>query len=229
MKNILNVKPSQRLNARLKFSVGLVNDKDVVDKKVLDIGCGYGWFELNVLKRGVKEITGMEISDLDLETARKNIHDKRAKFVVAGAIKLPFPDNYFDTVVSWEVIEHIPKGTEPKMFHEVYRVLKKKGAFYLSTPYSSIPSVVLDPAFWLVGHRHYSKDKLTRLGTHEKFIIKEIQVLGKWWNISNILNMYISKWIFRRKPFLQDFFSKKEQMEYQQKNGFQGIFVKYEK
>jgi ubiquinone/menaquinone biosynthesis C-methylase UbiE len=135
MKNLLNEKPNSKLIGRLKFTVKkFIKEKDVVNKKVLDIGCGYGWFELNALKRGVKEIHGIEITDEDLKTVRENIKDLRAKFKKGGALKLPFRDNYFDTVVSWEVIEHIPKNTEDRMFKEVSRVLKKNGIFYLSTP-----------------------------------------------------------------------------------------------
>ena len=137
MKNILNVKPDLDLNARLVFSNELVDIADLKNKRVLDIGCGFGWFELNALKKGVKEIAGIEISAEDLKAARSNIKDGRAVFKIGGALKLPFKDNYFDTVVAWEVVEHIPKNTEDKMFKEVYRVLKKKGTFYLSFSFES--------------------------------------------------------------------------------------------
>lgn len=227
MKNILNQTPKDKLNTRLKFSVSFVKDEDVKNKKILDIGCGFGWFELDVLKRGVKQVAGIEISEEDLRAPRL-IEDKKAIFKVAGALKLPFEDDYFDTVVAWEVIEHIPKETESKMFKEVSRVLKRNGAFYLSTPYDSLISKYLDPAWWLIGHRHYSKKKLIELGEKQKFKIAEIYVKGGIWNLVNVLDMYISKWIFRRKQFFEKEISKKEAKEFK-KEGFMGIFVKYKK
>lgn len=229
MKNILNVKPDLNLNARLKFSNALVSTGDIKNKKILDIGCGFGWFELGMLKKGVKEIAGIEISAQDLKSTRENIKDKRAVFKIGGALKLPFKDNYFDTVVAWEVIEHIPKNTEDKMFKEVKRVLKKNGTFYLSTPYDSFWSKYFDPAWWLIGHRHYSKEKLTGLGDRNGFMISKIYIKGRWWGFINLLNLYIAKWVFRRGPFYEGKLIAKEDREYKLSKGFMGIFVKYQK
>lgn len=230
MKNILNEKPNKKLTGRLKFSTKFVSDKDVKDKKILDIGCGFGWFELNILSRGVKEIVGLEISSLDLKTAKENIKDKKVSFKIGGALKLPFKDNYFDTVVAWEVIEHIPKNTEHRMLKEVHRVLKKNGVLYLSTPYNSFFSTFLDPAFWLIGHRHYSKEKLIRLGEGCGFKVSEIYIKGNIWSLFALLDMYTSKWILRRRLIFGNFFEKKENEAYlPNKKGLMEIFIKYEK
>lgn len=229
MKNILNEKPVLELNARLRQSIYFVKDSDIKNKKVLDIGCGFGWFELNALNRGVKEIFGIEITEKDL-TAAKTIKDNRAIFKIGGALKLPFKDNYFDTVVAWEVIEHIPNNSENKMFREVNRVLKKDGKYYLSTPYDSILSKYLDPAWWLIGHRHYTSEKLTNLGKKSNFQVEEVFVKGGLWTLISLLNLYISKWLFRRGPFFSRNLINKEILEYDSnKKGFMGIFIKYKK
>ena len=229
MRNILNEKPDLSLHSRLKFSNNLVDTKDIRGKRVLDVGCGFGWFELNALGKGVKEIYGIEITSLDLKAARDNIKDKRVRFKIGGALKLPFQDNYFDTVVAWEVIEHIPKNTEDKMFKEIRRVLKRDGRFYLSTPYDSFLSKYLDPAYWLIGHRHYSKEKLISLGRKNGFNESKIYIEGGWWGLINIWNLYITKWIFRRRPFYESKLIVKEDVEYKSSKGFMGIFVEYQK
>ena len=142
MKNILLEKPSTDLHGRLKFSVAFVDDQAVKGKKILDIGCGYGWCELNFLNRGAKAIVASEVTEGDLETIKSNIKNSRVKFQVADATKLPFANSSFDTVVCWEVLEHIPPKTEETMFREVSRVLKPGGRFYLSTPFASWPSLI---------------------------------------------------------------------------------------
>ncbi|MBT4287346.1 MAG: hypothetical protein HOD92_08390 [Deltaproteobacteria bacterium] len=43
-----------------------------------------------------------------------------------------------------------------------------------------------------------------------------------------VLNLYGAKWIFRRSPFLQEFFDKKIDAEYEKKQGFMSVFVKLE-
>lgn len=230
MKNILNDKPVFVLHGRMLESMKFVANKDIKDKTILDVGCGYGWCEVNFLERGARKIVGIEVSEEDLKTVKSNLKDKRVSFKVAGATKLPFKDNSFDTVVSWEVIEHIPKNTEDIFFSEVQRVLKKGGAFYLSTPHHAFFSTYTDPAYWLTGHRHYSRELLTKLGKMNNFKIKKIMILGGYWTMISLLNMYISKWIFRRQRFFNNFFVKKDDDDYRVvKKGFYNIFVHYVK
>lgn len=226
MKNILDDTPFFVPHGRLLRSLKFVSSGDIKDKAILDVGCGYGWFEVDVLKRGAKKITGIEISEDDLKTVKKNIKDKKATFLTGSAIKLPFKDNTFDTVVCWEVIEHIPKDTEDIFFSEVYRVLKAKGSFYLSTPHHAFFSTYTDPAFWLTGHRHYTSHKLSELGKRHNLAVKSIHVYGGFWTVISLLNMYIAKWVFRRGRFFNDFFTRRDDEDYQ-KNGFYNIFVKY--
>lgn len=45
---------------------------------------------------------------------------------------LPFKDNYFDIVISNQIIEHIKDKNNH--INEIYRVLKKDGVCYLATP-----------------------------------------------------------------------------------------------
>lgn len=229
MKNILEEKPSLDLKGRLLASVQFVDDEDVKDKRVLNIGCGFGWCELNFLSRGVKQMAGIEISEEDLKTARENIIDEKVKFSVGSAIKAPFPDQSFNTVVSWEVIEHIPKNTENRMFVEVNRVLQPGGTFYLSTPHASFFSNILDPAWWLIGHRHYSRRQLASYAKKNGFEVIDVKIKGRWWMLFSVLNMYISKWILRREPLFKDVFSQKDHEEYMAEDGFGDIFIKMKK
>ncbi len=229
MKNILHETASQALSARLKASLDLVEAADIAGRRVLDVGCGFGWFELHALKRAVGRIVGTEISETDLIGARAGVTDSRASFMVAGATDLPFPDASFETVVSWEVIEHIPRRAEPQMFSEVSRVLKPGGVFYLSTPFASWRSRLLDPAWWLIGHRHYSAAQLSELAKAHGLNVEQVLIKGKIWGLLALINMYGSKWILRRRPLFERFFTAQDHREYEDENGYANIFVVFRK
>lgn len=229
MKNIINAKPLTDLHGRVSYNTMFVDDVDIKNKDILDIGCGYGWFELNALKRDGNKIIGLEISEKDLKTARENINNNKIEFNIGSAIALPFGNQGFDTIVSWEVIEHIPKNTENKMFSEVKRVLKNNGVFYLSTPFNNFFSNIFDPAWWLIGHRHYKKNDLINFAASNGFKIEKITLNGGIWEILGINNLYIAKWIFRRAPFFENFFNEKQDEEYKKQQGFTTIFIKFRK
>jgi len=56
----------------------------------------------------------------------------QGRFLVADALNLPFTDESFDAVVSFETIEHVLDGS--RFFIEMHRILKPGGTFICSTP-----------------------------------------------------------------------------------------------
>jgi len=229
MKNITHQTPYEPLHGRIKFVTEYVNLRDIKNKKILDIGCGYGWFEIYAKNNLASSIVGTELTEDDLSTAKKYIREKKIIFVKGSAIALPFKDNSFDTVVTWEVMEHTPKGTEEKMFMEIARVLKKGGICYLSTPNKSFIGTLFDPAYWLIGHRHYSKKYIRELTSKTRFTLHDMRVMGGWWEIISLLDLYISKWIFQRVPFFEKAITNKLDREYKKSSGFTNIFCRMQK
>ena len=227
MINLSTDKPTDELHGRSLYNTKFVDEADIAHKNILDIGCGFGWMELNLLTRGAAKIIGTEMNEKGLESAKKDILDPRVNFVVGNALALPFSDNNMDTIISWEVIEHVPKETESKMFSEAHRVLKSGGAFYLSTPFNSFPSKIFDPAWWLIGHRHYSPEKLIAIAENNGFQLAKTETHGGWWEIMGINNLYIAKWIFRRRPFFINLFTEKIDAEYSREKGFTSLFLKF--
>jgi ubiquinone/menaquinone biosynthesis C-methylase UbiE len=228
MKNIINEIPPDNLDGRLLISSSFVQTDDIKNKNVLDVGCGYGWFEKYALKNAVKKVCGIEVTSNDLKTAKNYVKDKRCEFKIGSALEIPYPNNFFDTIVCWDVIEHIPKNTEEKMFREINRVLKKKGTFYMSTPNSNLLSTFGDPAWWLIGHRHYTLKALNLFGQKVNFKISNYLIWGKIWILLSTLNLYISKWIFKRSMLWNDFFVNQVNRELSNK-GYMFIILRYVK
>ncbi len=226
MRNILSDAPRADLHGIPLQASRLVADEDLHDRDVLDIGCGFGWFELLALSKEVRSITGVEVTGGDLETAKKHVSAPDVRFEVASAISLPFRDESFNTIVCWEVLEHIPRNTEPQAFGEFYRVLRPGGTLYLSTPHAALLSKTLDPAWWLIGHRHYSTTTLRQLSHEAGLSVELLDVRGGMWLIASILNLYIAKWVFRRGPFFERHFNQEVDKEMASRNGFAGCFMR---
>lgn len=91
-----------------------------VKGKVLDVGCGRRPYE-KTLFAGATDYIGVDY-----------LSDRSRPDVICSALGLPFAADVFDTVVSTEVLEHLP---EPLLaLREMRRVLKPAGRLVLSTP-----------------------------------------------------------------------------------------------
>ena len=89
--------------------------------KILNLGCGKGDFSLLLKQYG--KVVGLDIALKSCFTARK-VTD----FTVhSSADKIPFPDEYFDVIVSKNLMGHIPYKSKDSVFAEMRRVLKNKG------------------------------------------------------------------------------------------------------
>jgi ubiquinone/menaquinone biosynthesis C-methylase UbiE len=218
MRNILDQGPApyEALTGRLRFSCDFVAGTDLRGKDILDVGCGWGWFELFAHARGARSVVGIEHTPADLETALRHVTLPGVTFKVGSATHLPFADHSIDTVVSWEVLEHIPKRTEPDFFREVARVLRPGGSFYLSTPAANPVSCAFDPG-WLIGHRHYTLRGIRSLGKAAGLDCEEAFGAGGPWEIASWWNLYVAKWVFRRPPFMESFIARRTDPEFTSK------------
>lgn len=116
-------------NKRLKvFFEELLSTEEIKGKKLLDAGCGTGWFSKVASDHGAL-VTSMDLGENLLAEVAKKCDTTR---VIGSILEIPFESNAFDVVVSSEVIEHTPDPY--KALHEIYRVLKPGGIMVLSTP-----------------------------------------------------------------------------------------------
>jgi ubiquinone/menaquinone biosynthesis C-methylase UbiE len=99
--------------------------------KILEVGCGAGQF-IRAIKN-IKPKVKAHGSDISLEAIKsaKEISSD-VIYQVSEKNNLPYPDNYFDGVVVFDVLEHV-KNPE-KILSEIRRVLRPEGIFYCFTP-----------------------------------------------------------------------------------------------
>lgn len=110
-------------------------------KIVLNVASGSGYGSIALLKQA-KEVFNVDISELSVAYGNKYYGAYNNHFIQLDAERLKFPANFFDVVVSFETIEHLP---HPKRFiSDCYRVLKKGGRLILSSPNKSITAPYTD-------------------------------------------------------------------------------------
>jgi ubiquinone/menaquinone biosynthesis C-methylase UbiE len=140
--------------------------KPYVKGDLLELGCGEG--------RGVELLAPLATSYLALDKIDQVIHDLQKKYKDVEFKQAFFPpftdldDNSFDTIVSFQVIEHIKKDED--FLQEIYRVLKPGGRAILTTP-NIKKTLTRNP--WHV--REYTAEQLTDLA---KKYFAEVEMKG---------------------------------------------------
>lgn len=97
--------------------------------RLLDVGCATGNFLYEMARRGTWETYGVEPNSKAAQYARQRL----GLNVFTGTLRQArFPDDYFDVVSLWNVLEHLhdPMGD----LREVNRVLRHGGLLVLSLP-----------------------------------------------------------------------------------------------
>ena len=212
----------QRLTARHKKCFQFCGN--VEGKDILDIGSSFGWFEKMALQSRCLSVVGLEPRKEDFHLAQKEV--PLARFEVGSALAIPFPDETFDMVVMFDVIEHIPKNTEPQAICEIKRVLRPDGRLILSTPFRYWLANLMDPA-WYFGHRHYAADVLIQMMEKENLTVEKVEKRGRIFELISADLMYFFKWVFGSEIPFKDWFEKKRVSEYlTDDEGFETLYVR---
>jgi SAM-dependent methyltransferase len=124
---------------------------------VLEIGCGTGFFTLNLMLAGViGEAHVTDISPGMVRVAERNARDLglRVRGKVADAESLPYADGTFDLVVGHAVLHHVPDVE--LALRELLRVLKPGGRFVVAgepTTYGDFVARRLSHVTWVAATR----------------------------------------------------------------------------
>jgi 2-polyprenyl-3-methyl-5-hydroxy-6-metoxy-1,4-benzoquinol methylase len=111
----------------LKYFNEYVFKKDFKNKKILEIGCGNGFFLEELEELGIKELYGVEPGQASVDKAKQSLRDN---IIVSMFNRKLFLKDRFDVACCFHTFDHI---IEPDIFlTDVFSLLKKNGkAFFV--------------------------------------------------------------------------------------------------
>ena len=99
-------------------------------KRVLDLGCGYGWQCRYAIENGAVSVVGIDLSTKMLEKARSLTSDSRIQYQHTAIEDIEFSPESFDIVLSSLAIHYI--SDFDGLCKNVYQVLSPHGVFVFS-------------------------------------------------------------------------------------------------
>ncbi len=103
--------------------------------RILDFGCGTGTLLLHFEKQHPDvNLYGIDIDERMLEKAQKKLQsvERSIQLVLYSGNELPFPDDYFDKIVSTWVFHHFTDEQKCVAMNQLFRKLKPGGTLILA-------------------------------------------------------------------------------------------------
>lgn len=98
--------------------------------KLLDIGCGHGFF-LQIAKEAGWDAFGLDLCEPAVEYA----NSKGLNVTNFSLLEKNYKDEEFDVVTMFYVLEHLPDPLQ--YLREIYRILKTDGILFLRVPHTT--------------------------------------------------------------------------------------------
>lgn len=108
---------------------------DSNSKFILDVGCGRAWLAAELTPKNIF-VCSLDASQTNPTKALELYSNENHSAIVADALKLPFEDNSFDSIVASEIIEHVEDPS--KFVKGLIRCLKPGGKLIITTPYKEV-------------------------------------------------------------------------------------------
>lgn len=100
------------------------------DKRLLDLGCGFGWHCRYARQQGARSVVGVDLSEKMLQRARETTDDPHIEYQQSAIEDIDFPANEFDVVTSSLAIHYVEHFD--LVCRRVYQCLISGGMFVIS-------------------------------------------------------------------------------------------------
>jgi ubiquinone/menaquinone biosynthesis C-methylase UbiE len=174
---------------------------DLRGRKVLDLGCGFGWFCRWVRENGAAHVLGIDVSEKMLARARTTTPDTEITYTRADMERLELPAASFDLVYSSLALHYI--ANLDGLFTQVHRSLVAGGSLVFSVEHPiytapADPNWFVDAAgckVWPVDH--YLDEGPRSTDWLAKGVIKQHRTLASYLNLllrSGFALSHVEEW-----------------------------------
>lgn len=165
---------------------------DFRDKRVLDLGCGFGWHCRYAVEKGASAVFGIDISQKMLNEAIEKTSSPKVKYFCRSIEEIDFEENSFDVVISSLAFHYVESFEH--IVDRVSRCLTRNGILVFSVEHPVFTAQ--GPQDWYCdksgGRLHWPVDSYFSEGVREAVFLGEKVV-----KYHKTLTTYISSLINR--------------------------------
>jgi SAM-dependent methyltransferase len=120
---------------------------DVTGKRVLDLGCGFGWASRWLREQGASSVLGLDLSENMIARAKADTSDPAITYRLADLETLELPEAAFDFAYSALTFHYL------RDFDRLVRTV-----YHALTPGSGFVFTIEHPIFMAASHPHWLED-----------------------------------------------------------------------
>lgn len=142
---------------------------DLAGRRVLDLGCGYGWHCNYAVLQGAEEVLGIDISERMIRAAVERNSDSKILYRLCGLEEYEYPKENWDLVISNLALHYI--ADLDAVYQKVYHTLKPGGKFLFNIEHTVFTSGVRQewvcddagkPLYWPIDDYFYPGERSTQ-------------------------------------------------------------------
>lgn len=160
---------------------------ELQDRRVLDLGCGFGWHCRYARERQARSVVGIDLSENMLERARAMTDDPHIEYRRLPIEEIDFADGEFDVAISSLALHYVENFDV--ICRRVYRCLASGGTFVLSVEHPIFTALAAQDWYygpqdeklhWPVDDYHREGPRLARFLDHD--VVKYHRTVATYMN-----------------------------------------------
>lgn len=129
---------------------------DLTDKRVLDLGCGYGRYSMYAAARGALQVLGIDASRRMIEKATEGRIFENVEYKQMRIEDYTYPASSFDVVLSSLTLQYV-ENLNP-VFYNVYQTLDWHGTFVFTIEHPVFTACEIQKEFYEQKSNHWAVD-----------------------------------------------------------------------